>query len=144
MHILCNIIQVTTISDIFFKCTSCRFIINFHLPFKILNVFSMHIIVEDFMKFQFVSISDSVVILLLNGQYIQGLTGYTTSPINSYDWNLSSIQVHLFFSLELVPSYEDFMPIQTYNFKTCNMVQQYSAKLLNEMTSCNNNLLCLL
>jgi hypothetical protein len=47
-----------------------------------------------------------------------------------------------FLSLEILPNSEDFMPIQTHNPKTCILIQQFSAKSLNKMTSCNYNLLC--
>ena len=145
MHILCNTIQVTTISGIFLKGISDRFIINLHLPYKIPNALSTHILVEDCMEFEFVYFLDGVVFPPLNGQYIQYLTEYAASPINLYGWNLPSIGCKRvqFLSLEILPNCEDSLPTQTHNPKTCNSVQQFSAKLLNEMTFYSNNLLCL-
>ena len=84
MHILCNTIKVVIISSIFIKGTSGYFTINLHLFFKIPNVFFAHIIIEDYVKFQFVSFPDSDVFPPLNGQYIQGLTEYAASIFNLY------------------------------------------------------------
>ena len=84
MHKLCKTMHVATIYGIFPKSTSNHFIINLHLPFKIPNTYSMHILVKGWIKFHFVSFSNNAIFSPLNKQYIQGLTGYTASPTNSY------------------------------------------------------------
>ena len=46
-----------------------------------------------------------------------------------------------FLPLGKLPNHENFLYIQIHNSKTCNMVQKFHAKSLNEMISYNNNLL---
>ena len=46
---------VATILDMFLKCTKDCFFINLHLSFKISNALSTHIMIKDWIKFQFAS-----------------------------------------------------------------------------------------
>lgn len=60
MYKLYNIIHVATITNIFHNDIMDCFIINLYLPFKIPNALSTYIMVEDYIKFQFVSFLDNV------------------------------------------------------------------------------------
>ena len=70
MHKFYNIMQLVTISAMFFKDTLDRFMISFNLSIKIPNVISMYILVEDRIKVQFYLFSDNIAFIPLNEEYI--------------------------------------------------------------------------
>ena len=70
MHRLCNTMHVAIIFGIFMKDISDHFIINLRLSFKIPKACSTHILIEDWMKFQFISFPNNALFPPLNGQYI--------------------------------------------------------------------------
>lgn len=110
MHKLYKTIQVETISRIIYERTSSRFIMILHIPLNMLNVRSIYIHVEDWMKFQFAWHPDNPSFWPLNGQYINGHTTYAVSPISLYNIYFPSINA--------LPTFVIWKTLQSWRLQT--------------------------
>ena len=125
MHKLDNIIQAATISGIFFNNISLLFIINLHLSLNIPNALSTHILVEDWIKFQFVSLSPNHVFHLQIGSLSKASSDMQHLQL------IYKVGIYLlykrarFLSPKKPLSSGNLLPIRIRNPKTYNLIQQF-------------------